>query len=419
MPFPYGIQTLRRPHFYSACCAMVRVQTRLLDFIHQISTSPFFSFQVIDTRELVPAVEALLRYHFPTTEGPLWCARLLPPEALGRCSRSDLAAAFPHSRTLLLANHHGIADGTTNMFVTDTFLRVLDDVLADKPVDDTVQLGRVVAGEQTKALLTAKMEELTKDKDRFKQLQNDLKRALQAEKLIPRTYPMPRDPNFKCQIVLRDMDKESTLCFIRKCKQEGVTVNSGLASVFNVSLVDFVKEGGLQQDFYRIRDMHTVNMRRNWPGDTSGTLGVHMMAFENKISTPGRWRDNFWEYARGMHKSLSQAIKRNDALMNVVLMSREGSTEDRFKKRPMPECDYGSANLGNADHLIPTEGQQVRLVHLLRVTSCWNAPMYCIFHTLRGCFMYSLTYASDVLSRENAQRLVDKIFDNLMAVTQM
>uniref|UniRef100_A0A0P4W7J8 Condensation domain-containing protein n=1 Tax=Scylla olivacea TaxID=85551 RepID=A0A0P4W7J8_SCYOL len=376
-------------------------------------------FQVTDNRELVPVAEALLHYYFPTTEGPLWCARLLSAGAPGRCSRPDLAAAFPHTRTLLLANHHGIADGTTNMFVTNAFLQVLNDVLAGKPVDDTVQLGKVVAGEETKALLTAKIEELTKDKDRFKQLQDDTIKAQQAEKLIPRTYPMPRDPNFKCQIVLRDLDKDSTMAFIRKCKQEGVTVNSGLASVFNVSLVDFVREGGLQQDFYHIRELHTVSLRRNWSGDTSGTLGVHMMALENKISTPARWRDNFWEYARGMHKSLSQAIHGNDALMYVVSMSMGGSIEDHFKERPMAECDYGSANMGNADHLIPTEGQHVRLAHLLRVTSCWNDPMYYMFHTLHGCFMYSLTYASDILSRENAQKLVDKTFDNLLAVTQM
>ncbi|MPC34293.1 hypothetical protein E2C01_027677 [Portunus trituberculatus] len=376
-------------------------------------------FQVLDTREVVPALEALLHYRFPTTEGPLWCARLLHSGDLGHCSRHDLATTFPHSRTLLLANHHGIADGTTNMFVTDSFLRILDDVLAGKPVDDTVQFGKVVAGEETKALLAAKMEELTKDKDSFKQLQNDLKNAAQAEKLIPQAYPMPRDPNYKCQIVLRDLDKESTMCFIKKCKQEGVTVNSGLASVFNVSLVDFVREGGLQQDFYRIRELHTVSLRRNWSGDTSGTLGVHMMPFENKISTPARWQNNFWEYARDMHKSLTQAIQRNNAFLYVLLSSDEGSMDDHFKERPMPECDYGSANMGNVDRLIPTEGQHVRLAHLLRVTSCWNDPMYYMFHTLRGCFMYSLTYASDVLSRENAQRLVDKTFDNLKAVTQI
>lgn len=377
-------------------------------------------FQVTDTRELVPVVEALLHSHFPTTEGPLWCARLLPAGAASRCSQPDLAAAFPHSRTLLLANHHGIADGTTNMFVTDAFLRVLDDVLAGKPVDDTAQLGKLVAGEETIALLAAKRKELVKDKDRLKQLQNDMLKAQQAEKLIPRAYPMPRDPNAKCQIVLRDLDKESTQSFFRKCKQEGVTVNSGLTALFNVSLVDFVREGGLQQDFYHIHELHAVNLRRNWSGDTSGTLGLHMMGFANTTSTPAKWRDDFWKYARDLHKSLSQAIHRNDAFMYVISVSLEDSpVEDHHNERPMPECDYGSANMGNADRLIPTEGQHVRLAHLLRVTSCWNDPMYYMFHTLHGSFMYSLTYNSDFLSRENAQKLVDKTFDNLMAVTQM
>ncbi|XP_063871112.1 uncharacterized protein LOC135106243 isoform X2 [Scylla paramamosain] len=376
-------------------------------------------FQVMDTQELVPAVEALFHYHFPTTEGPLWCARLLPAGTPGCCSRPDLVAAFPYSRTLLLANHHGIADGTTNMFVTDAFLRVLDDVLASKPVDDTTQLGRLTTGEETKALLTAKMQELTKDQDRLKKLQRDLEKAHQSEKLIPRVYPMFKHPKAKFQAVLRDLDKESTQSFIRKCREEGVTVNSGLAAVFSVSLVDFVREGGLEQDFYCIRDRIPVNMRRYWQGDTSGTLGVHCMVLQNTVSTPASWRDNFWGYARGIHKNIIQAIKKNDALLQTMAVKSDCNLENVFEEQPTPVCDYGMSNMGNSDGLIQTEGQHVRLVHLVTATSCWNSPTYHMLHTLRGCLMYSFLYNSDILTRGNAQKLVDKTFENLMAVTKM
>ena len=375
--------------------------------------------QVTETQDLVPAVEALLQYPFPTTEGPLWCARLLPVGAPSRCSRPDLAAEFPYSRTLLLANHHGIADGTTNLFVTNAFLRILDDVVANKHVDDEAQLGRLVAGEETKALLTAKMQELMKDEGHFQKLLKEEEETKREKKLIPCAYPMPNNPDFKSQIILRDLDKETTQSFIRKCKKEGVSVNSGLAAVFEVGLVDFVQDGGLKQDFYRIHEVHSVNLRRYWSCDTSGTLGVHMMTFANVVSTPAKWRDNFWDYARSIHKNLGQALKNKDPLMHVMSMMFGKKAENFFLERPPPECDYGVGNMGNIDISIPTEGQQIRLTNLVRATSCWNDPMYYMCHTLRGCFMYSLTFCNDILTQKNAEKLVDKTFDNLISVIQM
>ncbi|KAG0722944.1 hypothetical protein GWK47_005785 [Chionoecetes opilio] len=370
-------------------------------------------------KELAPAVESLLHLCFPTTEGPLWCARLLPANAPGRCSRPELADALPYSRTLLLANHHGIADGTTNMVVTDTFLCMLDNVVTGKPIDDAIQHGKLVAGEESIAILTARVEELMRDEAHFQQLQEDLKKRKRKKKLIPRAYPKARDPDFKCQIVLRDLDKETTQRFIKKCKKEGVTVNSGLVAVYDAGIVDFVKDGGLEQDFYSIRGMHAISMRRYWLGDTSKTLGIHMVPLEIAFSTPTKWRDNFWEYARSVHKALSHGLQEKDVVMFMASLMGKSNKEDYYAERPPPDCDYVTANMGNIDRLIPTEGQQVRLAHLVRFTSCWNAPMNCLFHTLRGCFMYCLTYANDIMTREDAEKLVDKTFDILLGVMQM
>ncbi|XP_063856620.1 uncharacterized protein LOC135098288 [Scylla paramamosain] len=204
-----------------------------------------------------------------------------------------LAATFPYTRTLLLANHHGIADGTSNMYIVNAFLNVLDDMLSDKAVDDAVQLGRIDAGEETNGIITTRMMELMEDEDQYQQLRENMKKSKQDEKLIPRAYPMAEDPAFKSQRVLRDLDKETTQTFIRKCKEEQITLNSGLLAVFNTSLVDFVLEGGLEQDFYRIQELHAVNMRRYWSSNTSGALGAHRMMMKNVVSTPLNWKDHF------------------------------------------------------------------------------------------------------------------------------
>ncbi len=136
---------------------------------------------------------------------------------------------------------------------------------------------------------------------------------------------------------------------------------------------------------------------------------------ENVVSTPAKWQDIFWDYTRSIHESIGHGLQEKD----LVSIMDEGSAEDYFAERLMPDCDYITSNMGDADNLIPTEGQHVRLTHLLRCTSCWNEPMFHIFHTLRGCFMYSFVYPNDMFTREKAEKLVDKAFENLMAVTHM
>ena len=102
---------------------------------------------------------------FNNSEGPLWCARLLQQDSCGGTTSPGLAAAFPHSRSLVLANHHGIADGTTNNRTVNMFLQILDDVIAGKPIDDTEQLGELASGEETEALLAAMKQELKNDEN--------------------------------------------------------------------------------------------------------------------------------------------------------------------------------------------------------------------------------------------------------------
>ena len=305
-----------------------------------------FFVEVTATQEVVEAAEAMCEHRFPTTEGPLWCARLLPTGTSARCCRPELAAAFPFTRTLLLANHHGIADGISNMLITDVFLRLLDHVVAGTPVDDTQQMGKLASGEHTQAMLKARKEELMQDQDHFQHLLKNMEQSIQEKMLIPRAYPMARDPAFKSQMVVRHLDKDSTHAFIRKCKKEGITVNSGMVAAINVALVDFVREGGLEQDFYRVHEAHAINARRYWPGDTSGTLGVHglVMKTQHIVLTPAKWRDNFWEYARNIHKNITENLQVKSVVTYEVMLLMRGSGQDFLTERPSPKCDYGAAN---------------------------------------------------------------------------
>lgn len=378
-------------------------------------------FQVTETEDTVTAIEDLFRYKFPTTEGPLWCARLLPSTAPLPSSQPDVIAScdFPNTRILLLANHHGIADGTTNVFIAESLVHILDDMIAGTPVDDNVQMGTLVSGEESKIILTAMAEQLREDKDLQQKVIEEANRFHNAEKLIPRAYPMPRGPNPAVQIVMHDLDKETTQNLFKRCKQEGVTVNTAVTAVINVSLVDFVREGGLEQDTYTIHELHAVNLRRYWSGNKDKTLGCHMMLSHVLLPTPAKWREGFWEYARTMHATLLQGLEEKDAFLYVLNKEKVANPEELFEKRPYPECDYAIGNTGNLDRSHTTKRQHVRLCHLVRSSAPWNDPMYSFFHTLNGCFSYSLVYCTDILTREMAKKLLEITFDNLKTITQL
>ncbi len=182
-------------------------------------------------------------------------------------------------------------------------------MVAGKSITDSAQLGKLVAGEETEVLMRKAMHELMKDDDSSQHLREDMERSRRKKKLVPLAFPMATESHFESQIVLRDLDLKTTQNFITKCKKEKVTVNSGLTAVLNVSLVDFLRQGGLEKEFYHIHEVHAVNLRRYWSGDTLGTLGVHAMDIDNVVLTPANWRGNFRAYAINVNKHIGQGLQ--------------------------------------------------------------------------------------------------------------
>lgn len=377
-------------------------------------------FEVWQREDVVGAMEELSRYPFPTSEGPVWCARLLPDSATAACSRPDLRHAFPHACSLLVANHHGIADGFTNMFAVKALLQALDAVVDGGAVSDA-QVGLFAADDATAAIVQARRHELEQDAPLLHRLKQEMDEVISSTKLIPRLHPLPAaaDPHPTSRIVVRGLDQPATRRLIARCKQEGVTVNSAVVAAINVSFADMARSAGLQQDQYRLAATHSVDMRRHWPGDTSGSLGYHVLVILEQSTVPAAWREQFWQYARTTHGELRRAIQDSQVATFYVLSIEEGAIEGYFTERPPPETDYGVANMGDLDRYVPSQARHVHLTHMQVVTSCWNDPLHVQYHTLHGCFSLSLTHASDLLTQHHAHALADTILANLEAVTRL
>ncbi|XP_045108441.1 uncharacterized protein LOC123503085 [Portunus trituberculatus] len=373
-------------------------------------------FKAVDRSDQLKLQEELMNHQFNNSEGPLWCARLLEHNSCGGTTSPGLEASFPYSRSLVLANHHGIADGTTNCRTVNCFLRILDDVIAGNPIDDSEQLGELASGEETATLLAVTEEELKENTENLEQAVEEYKKQHEKEKLIVRAFPNQDDPNYITKIISETLDEETTSRFFRRCKQEGVTVNSGFTALTNCSLVDLVRETGMKQDNYPLQVTHAVNMRRYWQGDVSRALGCHIAVISLHETLTHQWRDNFWQYTRDLHTKVHDSLKDKGPLKYWIyyfMVKGDDAVENMLKGRPEVDSDYCLANIGNLDHLIPTDGDHARLAHLVRTTQCWNERICHMLHSLRGRLLYNLCYTSDSLTEQQARRFTDLIFQNL------
>ena len=385
--------------------------------MHQCSDLDFP--QAVDTSNQLKVQEELMNFQFNNSEGPLWCARLLQQDSYGGSTSPGLEATFPYSRSLVLANHHGIADGTTNNRTVNFFLQILDDIIAGKPIDDSEQCGELASGEETISLLEATEHELKKNENLFKQTLEDLEKKHAKKKLVASAFPRLDDPNFTTKLVSETLDEETTTRFFQRCKQEGVTVNSGFSALINGSLVDLLSEAGLQLDEYPILQLYAINLRRYWQGDVSRALGCHISGMEKYNVLTQQWKDNFWQQVRDHHRNIHDDLKKLEPLKFLIyflLGNGEERTKSMLKERPTPDNDQSFANIGNLDHLIPAEGEHVRLAHIVRSTQGWVDRLLHMFHSLRGRLMYNMCYTSDLLTDQEARRFTDLIFRNLKAM---
>lgn len=373
-------------------------------------------FKAVNRSDQLRVQEELMDLQFNNSEGPLWCARLLEHNSCGGTTSPGLEAAFPYSRSLVLANHHGIADGTTNCRIVNHFLRILNDVIAGNPIDDREQLGELANGEETAALLAATEEEIKKNVEATEQALEEFKKHRDSEKLVQRAFPNQDDPHYITKIVSESLDEETTSRFFRRCKQEGVTVNSGFTALVSGSMIDLVREEGLKQDNYLLQVVHSINLRRYWQGDVSRALGCHISGTAQPETLTHQWRDNFWQYTRELHTNIHESLKDKAPLKFMIyyfMVDSEEAFAEKIKGRPEMESDYAFANIGNLDPLIPTDGEHARLAHLVRSTQCWNERIILMLHSLRGRLLFNLCYTSDTLTEKQAQRLADLTFQNL------
>ncbi|XP_047495165.1 uncharacterized protein LOC125043208 isoform X1 [Penaeus chinensis] len=338
-------------------------------------------------------------------KGPLWCARLLPGVAEFNVSE------FPNVCTLFLVVNHSISDGTSNMKTCGFFVQLLDAVIAGKPIDDKEQLGVFVSDEKTQKLIQEQLDFLEANPDLMLKTKEEVRACQSIRSLVKLTYKGVGDVMAKTLTLTKELDPDATASFIKRCRAEGVTVNSAFAALASITTVDILVEGGLEQDTYTIRGDHLFNARRYWGGDTSQYLGCQVLPLKAVlIETPRSVGENFWDFARLTHQKLLKKIKGVTALQEEAIKAFVPKNPDF---NPQWEFEFVLTNMGDVTETVTEGGQNVDVINVIRSVCLQTAPIAfdSFIHSFRGRFIHTLVYNSAFISPKMAKYYCEKILN--------
>ncbi|XP_042869682.1 uncharacterized protein LOC122251665 [Penaeus japonicus] len=374
-------------------------------------------FEVLPEDKMDDDLHAQLqRYSFNKRTGPMWCVKLRPgphfsPDGVFR----EEVQGFPHAYSLFFVINHAITDGTSNAYICGFLVQILEDVLAGKPINDTEQLGIFVSDERTKKVMQEQVAVMKGDPELQSNLVKDYQVLKGRYSLLKRVFKGVGEEKARSAILTRDLDAETTAAFIKRCRAEGVTVNSTFTAICNFALVDVLVYGGLEQDSYSIRSEHVLNARRYWKGDTSQYLGCHLTEPMHVIvEIPRDFNESFWDYARLTNEEFQTKLKSGAVLLKEAVKELVSESSD-FD--PSFELEFGITNMGDVTKKVTEGGDHVQVVHVIRTAAVHNVPFIWanFVHTFRGHLTNTLVYNTLFVTPKIAELFFERSFHYLQA----
>ena len=357
--------------------------------------------------------EQLMHRTFNTYEGPMWCVRFLP-------------AARGHGGVLLLGIHHITADGFTNIKICNLLHTILDDLTAERHIDDEEQLGDHVGDEEALLLYERERQRLLQNSDLYKRRKEELMTVTKARPPLLSVLSFPRANGAKTGSAKLVFDEPTTQAFRKKCKGEGVSLHSGLTGVVNVALLRMLEAVPDAPPEYNFVCSHDIGLRRYYEGDTSRILGTHLPIFSHKMSfiTPKDVIHKFWPYVLEFHGRLHADLKDKAPLQTVALRLMEQSKEDNFKqcfsKTADPEYSYAISNMGDLTLMLPGNGDFVQVTKLTRLSALRSlVALMCFFvHTFRGQLNINLAYSTHFMAHNTAHQILNHMHQTITNLCQ-
>ncbi|XP_068208438.1 uncharacterized protein [Palaemon carinicauda] len=370
-------------------------------------------FQVVKDADPDEIRDLLQTYQYNSEEGPLWCARLLIGE---KDDPLALDKELPYTSHLFIGIHHGICDGFTMMKVCGAFVRILNDVIDNKPVCDKDQIGYFVHDPETNKIVSAKMSIVQMDPSLMQEIISNADDKGIGIPLLLKVQPPPEGEDKTCNLT-HVLDKDTTSRFIDKCRAEGVTFNAGFSALVNVAIASYLVENQYIEDCYRMCSGHAINLRRYWTTDRTESLGCHILTpLYLWAKVPRDFGKKFWDFARTLHRDLLHHIKVESVFTHeayIKLTTKDHNFADVFSLSNLMQIDCLFSNLGDVTHFLEDARCHVKPYFLGRHISLHYSDIknfsYFI-HTFRGRFIVSILYNTKFVTKAVTQKHCDQIF---------
>ena len=230
---------------------------------------------------------------------------------------------------------------------------------------------------------------------------------------------------YKPQIIPFKFSKEETANIISQCKQNNVSVNTGLVTAFL-----YAEKQLFGQKDYSSKVLVTDNLRthlKNQPGESMGFFISTVrpnLEYSEKIT--------FWENAQIFHKKIKRLLEKDlfksqliglftPKFLDVMMLNLFGQREDKLvkkmiKKAAMYKLNYTFtiANLGLIE--IADNLEKLKIKTLFGPMALSNAmEKYIGVLTINNEFHFSICFNENIVNRESIlkmKKLIPQIFDD-------
>ena len=230
---------------------------------------------------------------------------------------------------------------------------------------------------------------------------------------------------YKLQIIPFKFSKEETANIVSQCKQNNVSVNTGLVTAFL-----YAEKQLFEQKDYSSKVIITDNLRthlKNQPGESMGyfasTLRPNLEYSEKKT---------FWENAQIFHKKIKRLLEKDlfkrqliglftPIFLDVMMLNHFGQREDKLAKKMIKTAGMNKlnstftiANLGRIE--IADNSDRLRIQTLFGPMAVSNAmEKYISVLTINNELHFSICFNENIINQESILKiikLIPQIFDD-------
>lgn len=368
-------------------------------------------------KDIVEEAARLSQQGFSYTEPSQWRVRLIPCGEDASCATPEVKADFPCQYDCLIITHHALCDGISTSTSIQSVLDILNDILSDRPVDDAEQIGEFSKATEIVALKSKIQEDLKRHPDRVEALKKTLPPP-EKSLLLLEAFPPPAVATPSTRHVMRVVEPDVIHGFRTKSKKMGVTFNSSFVAVINTAITELAREAGIVRDSYKISSNHLVNLRRYMKSSRKLALGAYNICLSHSVDVDRDARETFWQNCRKINQELQDHLKFGVALEQKVAseISEEAVAPEDYFDNPRPVThDFAVTNMGDLAKILPGLGRHVQISGLMSfnfIHRYIHMNLHQIF-TFRGCSPYTISYATDYMTDETANKLADKVLSLL------